>query len=180
MRTPTLALLSVFILATSMQPVKQPKRAICGPNSCFPTISMRVKSTQQWEVVTPKPPAPEPSIAALKEHDPCGIPHQDEQGNYWHKGRATWYGRADGFHGRPTASGEIFDADAFTAASRTLPFGTVVEVEGPIGTATVRINDRGPWVKTDVRCLDLSSAAFRQTVGPISVGVADVRYRIVG
>ena len=61
-------------------------------------------------------------------------------------GVASWYG--PGFDGRPTASGEIFDMDAMTAAHQTLPLGTRVEVTVlETGRRTeVRVNDRGPFV----------------------------------
>lgn len=59
-------------------------------------------------------------------------------------GRATWYG--PGFHGRTTASGEEFDSyGALTAAHRTLPFGTRLEVCYRERCVVVRINDRGPY-----------------------------------
>ncbi len=72
-------------------------------------------------------------------------------------GLASWYG--PGFQGRPTASGEKFDTREFTAAHKTLPFGTMVRV---IDTDTekfviVRINDRGPFKSG--RVIDLSEAA---------------------
>lgn len=72
---------------------------------------------------------------------------------------ASWYGSHH--HGRRTASGETFDATAFTAAHRTLPFGTLLAVTNPENgrTAMVRVNDRGPFMKG--RALDLSEAAAR-------------------
>jgi rare lipoprotein A len=71
--------------------------------------------------------------------------------------QASYYG-AD-FAGRTTANGETFDPNAMTAAHKTLPFGTQVQVTNPSSGAsvTVRINDRGPYV--DGRCLDLSTPA---------------------
>lgn len=72
-------------------------------------------------------------------------------------GMASWYGRA--FHGRRTASGERFDMNELTAAHKTLPMGTVVQVRNPINgkTVDVKINDRGPFVKD--RIIDLSYQA---------------------
>ena len=72
---------------------------------------------------------------------------------------ASWYGL--GFHGRLTANGERFDQNAFTAAHRSLRFGTRVRV---INAATgrsvvVRINDRGPFVAG--RSIDLARGAAR-------------------
>ena len=72
-------------------------------------------------------------------------------------GTASYYGAK--FHGRRTASGEKFDMHAMTAAHRTLPFGTLVEVTNPLNgkSVTVRINDRGPFHGN--RILDVSRAA---------------------
>jgi rare lipoprotein A len=71
---------------------------------------------------------------------------------------ATIYGGSDGLCGRRTANGERFNCAAMTAAHRKLPFGTQVRV-CHTGCVTVRINDRGPWVRgADI---DLSPAAAR-------------------
>jgi rare lipoprotein A len=69
---------------------------------------------------------------------------------------------ADKFHGRKTASGVRFDKNALTAAHRSLPFRTIVEVTNLENgkTVTVEINDRGPYSKN--RILDLSPAAARK------------------
>lgn len=79
---------------------------------------------------------------------------------------ASWYG--PGFHGRRTASGERFNTGAFTAAHRTLPFGTRVRVVNQTTgrSVVVRINDRGPFVRG--RVIDLSKAAAR------AIGVSGV------
>jgi rare lipoprotein A len=70
---------------------------------------------------------------------------------------ASYYGQA--FAGRRTASGEVFNPSAMTAAHRTLPFGTHVRVTNARTghSVVVRINDRGPHVKG--RSIDLSSGA---------------------
>jgi peptidoglycan lytic transglycosylase len=73
-------------------------------------------------------------------------------------GYASWYGNE--FHGRPTASGEIFDQYAFTCAHKTLPFGTWLRVSLKGRTVIVKVNDRGPFVKG--RMLDLSRGAAEQ------------------
>jgi len=72
-------------------------------------------------------------------------------------GVASWYGNE--FHGRSTASGEIFNENDFTCASRTLPFGTYLKVSYRGRHIVVRVNDRGPYVNG--RILDLSKAAAR-------------------
>jgi len=88
------------------------------------------------------------------------------------EGVASWYGHP--FHGRRTASGEIYDMEKMTAAHRELPFGTRLRVENlQNGRVTeVRINDRGPFVKG--RILDLSRAAARE-LGILGPGTARVR-----
>jgi len=86
-------------------------------------------------------------------------------------GVASWYG--PGFDGRPTASGEIFDADSLTAAHPALPFGTRVRVvHAETGLeVVVRINDRGPFAGD--RIIDLSRAAAER-LDLIGQGIADV------
>jgi rare lipoprotein A (peptidoglycan hydrolase) len=86
--------------------------------------------------------------------------------------RATWYG--PGFHGRRTASGERFNQNAMTLASRHLPFGTMVRVTNPKNGKTVigRVNDRGPFVRG--YGVDLSRAMARQlrlNSGPVKVEI---------
>ncbi|KHK93639.1 lipoprotein [Novosphingobium malaysiense] len=73
---------------------------------------------------------------------------------------ASYYGNE--FAGRPTASGETFDPSALTAAHRTLPFGTEVQVTNELTGASVvvTINDRGPFHGN--RVIDLSEAAARK------------------
>ncbi|NES96162.1 MAG: septal ring lytic transglycosylase RlpA family protein [Desertifilum sp. SIO1I2] len=93
------------------------------------------------------------------------------------KGMASWYG--PGFHGNRSASGEIFNQDALTAAHRNLPFGTLVRVTNlDNGTSVVvRINDRGPFIGG--RIIDLSAGAAR-VLGLIHSGVAPVRVEVLG
>jgi len=90
---------------------------------------------------------------------------------------ASWYG--PGFHGQPTASGEIYDQYGMTAAHKTLPLGTVLIVENPINgrAVVVRITDRGPYVGG--RELDLSYACALR-LGIVDPGVVELRVRVVG
>jgi len=91
-------------------------------------------------------------------------------------GVASWYGRE--YHGRRTASGEIFDMNAHTAAHRTLPFGTLVRVTS-LSTrrqTVVRINDRGPFKRG--RDIDLSYGAARD-LGILELGLEKVRLDIL-
>lgn len=78
------------------------------------------------------------------------------------QGRASHYGRGDGFHGRKTASGERFNAFAMTAAHRTRPIGSHVIVTNLANgrSVQVRINDRGPSRRTG-KIIDLSYGASR-------------------
>ena len=89
---------------------------------------------------------------------------------------ASWYG--SDHHGRLMANGKRFDKNAFTAAHKTLKFGTVVRVVNPDNSkeVMVRITDRGPFIKG--RGLDLSEAAFK-AIADLKRGVIRVRYEIV-
>ena len=91
------------------------------------------------------------------------------------EGIASWYGHP--YHGRHSASGEIYNMYAMTAAHRTLPFGTQVRVHDLQNgrDVDVRINDRGPFVEG--RIIDLSYAAA-QAMG--MNGLARVRLEILG
>jgi rare lipoprotein A len=91
-------------------------------------------------------------------------------------GIASWYG--PGLHGNKTASGEIFDQNALTAAHPTLPFGTRVRVvhAGNGKEVVVRINDRGPF--SGNRIIDLSRAAA-ESLGMLRQGTARVRLFVI-
>ena len=92
-------------------------------------------------------------------------------------GIASWYG--PGFHGKATASGEIYNQDQLTAAHQTLPLGTKVMVTNLAnGSATeVIVNDRGPFAKG--RIIDLSYAAA-QSIDMVGPGTALVRVDVIG
>ncbi|HEX2061759.1 MAG TPA: septal ring lytic transglycosylase RlpA family protein [Thermoanaerobaculia bacterium] len=92
------------------------------------------------------------------------------------RGVASWYGEE--FAGRTTANGEIFDPRLLTAAHRTLPFGTVLDITNPktAQSVRVRVNDRGPYVGN--RIIDLSYAAAQQ-IGLIEPGIGEVEIRVV-
>jgi rare lipoprotein A len=95
-------------------------------------------------------------------------------GDHEQVGIASWYGHP--YHGRPTASGEIYDMEKLTAAHRTLPLGTLARVESLVNgeTVEVRINDRGPFVQG--RIIDLSHAAAQA----ISMqGIANVHLQVI-
>ena len=91
-------------------------------------------------------------------------------------GTASWYG--PGFHGKKTASGEIYDQTKLTAAHKTLPLGTKARVTNlDNGKAVeVEINDRGPFVSG--RIIDLSRAAARE-LGLVEKGTAPVKVEVI-
>lgn len=92
-------------------------------------------------------------------------------------GNASWYGIP--FHGRKTASGEVFNMYRCSAAHKSLPLVTKVLVEDPRtgNTVMVRVNDRGPYVGT--RVMDLSREAARE-LGTMSRGVYYIEATILG
>jgi rare lipoprotein A len=92
------------------------------------------------------------------------------------KGEASWYGEP--YHGRRAASGETFDMEQLTAAHRTLPFQTWVQVTNLNNgkQVDVRIIDRGPFV--DGRIIDLSRAAARE-IDLLRTGIAPVELRVI-
>jgi rare lipoprotein A len=115
----------------------------------------------------PEMPAPQPAPAPA----PKAAPRPAEA-----TGKASWYGKAH--HGQPTASGEIYDMHALTAAHRSLPLGTRVLVTNVQNgrSVEVRINDRGPFVRG--RILDLSYAAALE-LGALADGAFRVKLRVL-
>lgn len=92
-------------------------------------------------------------------HSPCAT------------GLASWYGPK--FYGRKTASGEVLQRHGFTAAHKTLPFGTMVQVRNPVNGKfiLVEVTDRGPFVKG--RIIDLSKDAA-EAIGLNGVGKVSI------
>ena len=93
------------------------------------------------------------------------------------RGKASWYGKK--FHGRKTASGEIYNMHAMTAAHKTLPLGTYVRVHNLENNRKieVKINDRGPFVRG--RIIDLSYKAAKK-IGIVGLGTAKVEIVALG
>lgn len=93
----------------------------------------------------------------------------------WKTGKASWYGGS--FHGRKTASGEVYNKYAMTcAAADWIPMGSILQVKYGVKIITVRVNDRGAFEKHG-RTLDLSEAAFK-ALAPLSRGVITVKWRV--
>jgi Lytic transglycolase len=118
-------------------------------NGCASTVSRRQ--------------SPPPLVAPVPAHPQTG-----------QLGVASWYG--PGFHGNLTASGEVYNQHALTAAHPTLPLGTPVEVTNLANgkSVRVRITDRGPFVRG--RAIDLSHGAA-QKLGMVKVGLSRVRIK---
>jgi len=104
----------------------------------------------------------------------CGY-HSKPLGKVYY-GKASWYGKE--FHGKKTASGEIFDMYKLTAAHRTLPLGSRVRVKNLENgkTVVVRVNDRGPF--KEGRIIDLSYQAAKK-IGMLKKGMVEVRIDVI-
>lgn len=126
------------------------------------------------------PPAPVlKSPAGTKPYTIGGKTYKpilDAQG-YSEEGIASWYGQD--FHGKTTASGEVYDMNAMTAAHKLLPFGTQLKVTNLNNNRSivVRINDRGPFVGN--RVIDLSRKGAAE-LDMLTAGTAPVRIVSVG
>jgi rare lipoprotein A len=93
-----------------------------------------------------------------------------------YEGYASWYGSE--FHGHRTSNGEIYNMYSLTAAHRSIPFNSIVEVKNLDNgkKVIVRINDRGPFVRG--RIIDLSYAAGKK-IGLIGSGTARVKLKVL-
>ncbi len=153
--------------------------------SCFLLACTAVPPASVSPVSTPATPTAPTLIpeAAVKPYEPVipnvsladEVPQQGLLGGElpreFQRGHASWYG--PGFNGRRTASGERFDMHAFTAAHRTLPFGTLVRVRSLVNgrEVDVRITDRGPY--SGNRIIDVSRAAAEE-LGMLGLGFKQV------
>ncbi len=119
-----------------------------------------------------KPGQPKPYKVLGKWYQP--LPHSE---GFRQRGLASWYGRD--FHGKKTSNGEIYNMYAMTAAHKTLPLGTHVQVYNLENNrkAVVRINDRGPFVRG--RIIDLSYTAAKE-IGIVGPGTARVEVVALG
>ena len=94
-----------------------------------------------------------------------------------YNGQASWYGGV--FHGRVSSDGSRFNMNEFTAAHKSLPFGTLVKVTNKRNnkSCVVKITDRGPYVHG--RIIDLSKGAAKE-IGMLSSGVSNVEIEVLG
>lgn len=151
--------LALLLAACAGPPQEAPAPA--APASAAAPVAVPVQPA------APAAPTPAPAPQAASPAEP------EHPGNLLlGQGMASWYG--PGLHGRRTASGERFDRFGFTAAHRTLPFGTRVCVRSLVTgkTVMVRINDRGPFGADD-RVVDLSQGAAK-ALGMIGLGIKPV------
>lgn len=122
---------------------------------------------------SPKTPAPKkatsrPYVIKGKTY------HPQQHYEYDEVGTASYYGIRDGFHGKKTATGEVYDAHKITAAHKTLPLPSIVRVTNIENgrSLTVKVNDRGPF--PDGRVIDVSEKCA-QLLGFYGKGLAKVR-----
>lgn len=148
----TLGLLLAFVATSDLADGAERERLAVATTVDVPG------SAQSEAVVVPLPTAPAPEAE----------PGQRGDASYYHSSLA----------GRPTASGEAHDPGELVAAHRSLPFGTLVEVENLENgkTVRVRVNDRGPFAHR--RIVDLSRSAAKQ-LGILQSGTAPVEVRVV-
>lgn len=102
---------------------------------------------------------------------------KSQASGYVESGKATWYGGY--FNGRKAADGSIYNVSKFTAAHKTLPFGTKVKVTNKANGKSVEvvITDRGPFAAGKI--IDLTPRAFN-AIGNTKSGVMNVKLEVVG
>jgi rare lipoprotein A len=169
--------LSILIVMAALSSVFQG----CGIISDGMSTSVVSPSTGNLAAEKTEPHAFPPKIPPVAKLPPSPEPDQfppiakipaPTESTTVETGLASWYG--PGFHGKLTASGEVFNQEKFTAAHRTLPWGSRVKVTNLANgkSVNVRINDRGPFGKG--RVIDVSRAAAR-VLGIVGSGIATVR-----
>ena len=175
------AFLNIFSTSVSAQVVnknlkyqKKPSSITIKRNSL---LDFRLSSAQKFFEREEPTEFDDQSDLSISKDDPTIPIRNHPQIAQAFSGKASWYGGK--FHGRRTASGEIFNKYALTAAHRYLPFGTRVKVTNVNNgrSVIVKINDRGPFIKG--RVIDLSMGAAK-AIGLINVGVAPVEISVLG
>jgi rare lipoprotein A len=141
---------------------------ISAPAGAADSVSPRMQSLEA-AVAAASDPVPAPSLEAKAEAVQQAFEAIGE-------GQASYYGRE--LAGNRTSSGERFNPMALTAAHRTLPLGTRLRVTNLANgrSVIVRINDRGPFVRS--RLIDVSLGAARE-IGMVAQGRAQVRLELV-
>jgi rare lipoprotein A len=142
----------------------------CSSSVRFASTSPNGAESRSVTVAKPsRTPAPE---RASGEHNSSELKTTDHS----FSGMASYYGNE--FQGRKTASGERYDRSEFSAAHRSLPFGTMLKIRNKANdrTVIVRVNDRGPFKET--RILDLSLAAA-QELDLVKSGTANIEATVV-
>ncbi len=115
------------------------------------------------------------SVSSKKKKQPAKSTGKYRNGQVI-EGIASYYG--PGFHGRLTANGEKYNQNGLTCAHKHLPFGTILKITyiKTGKTVTVRVNDRGPYVKG--RIIDLSVGAAKK-IGMLNDGTGKVKIQII-
>ena len=170
---PSLRLLSAAALSASFAGC-----TLVGYPAGTPTGGVVPSVSSSGARVAGRIPEERPRSDAGRTYEVWGVRYQvlSTAEGYEEVGQASWYGPQ--FNGRPTASGETFDMYDFSAAHRTLPLHTWVEVTNlENGRALIiRVNDRGPFAHTDQRIIDLSFGAAEE-LDVVGAGIARVRVR---
>lgn len=162
-----------------------PSLAACGIGGLGATVKRSAFSSSEYGVgvsprVTsnPNPPKGGGRYQVGKPYTVRGKVYvPQENPNYTASGEASWYG--SDFHGRRTANGEIFSANAITGAHPTLPLPSYVRVTNQENgrSIIVRVNDRGPYMPG--RIMDLSHRAA-EMLGYVNTGHAQITAQYVG
>ena len=168
-------------------PLRQMASVESEPLAALPDTSTDRMWPAQMDQQTRTPIAPrtltlggaEQKMPAASTAASAPVPLQPKAAGAMHeeRGLASWYGET--FHGNPTANGEIFDMNGMTAAHRTLPLPSLVQVvnEDNGKEIVVRVNDRGPF--EEGRVIDLSKRAA-ETLGVGGQGTMPVTVRYLG
>ena len=173
------------VRALSLAALVAPMLAACATGNFGPTVKRAAFTSSEYGVAVsprvsndPNPPRGGGRYQVGNPYTVRGktyVPQHDP--NYAASGSASWYG--SDFHGRRTANGEIFSANAITAAHPTLPLPSYVRVTNADNgrSLIVRVNDRGPYVSG--RIIDLSYRAASM-LGYVNKGSANVHVEYVG
>lgn len=176
--------LGALVLAVAVVTCRTPPPLPTAPSTSSASSPSPSPPAQKSAGVAHEPPPKDDTAIAIAEAKDFSHEQRELAEKYAKRralstlrGEASYYGRA--FAGRKTASGETFEPARFTAAHRTLPFGTVLRVTrvGTQSVVYVRVNDRGPFGKKR-RILDLSEAAAGE-LEMLRDGVCEVRIEVL-